>query len=342
MFKCKFFIFILLAASFLCTSCGQKGQATKTNFKIFSGNMIDPVSTFPGGLLLLGRHSDGSQSFVLAFKPGLELELKKGKWEFATIGWMGANPMEGNQQCSYQTVDINTDLFSVNFNMNYQACLNATTFEGKRFSHPLFYNTIGQTFNGFKKLQVKTCADLDLCSSQATPISFRVDIQPMLKGIVGTAGVAGLSSVCISSAFASNITPPHGGAGGFIGLMVTTFSASACSGTPKAYFFDHGFGEILNRSYLISGTTILRRGALSVDTASLDAGVALAPFYGTHSLTNVSAPSTGGARSLYLYDGASVLTATPTGATSGMLLYFNGSTWSKFSDTDSVKLLLQD
>lgn len=320
---------------FLVVSCGQKGATTNAKFKIFSANMIDPQVTFPGGLMVMGRNFDDSQSFMVLYKPGLELGLKKGFWEFATIGWTGANPMEGNQQCAYLRAEVITDLFTVDFNMNYQSCLNAKTVEGKSFSHPIFYNVIGGTYNGFKKLNVKTCADINACATQSMPVSFRVGIQGDLGG--------SLISNCVSGTDISNITPPHGGPNGFISMRISLFSAAGCTGVEKTYYFDHGFGEVLDRSfYDASGALVTRRGALSFHATAPDATIALNPinFYGAYS-NNAALPTLMGANDTYVYTGGTM--GLPPYASTGNYLYYDSSVpgWTTFAETASVKLLLE-
>lgn len=220
------FIFLL---SLLIFSCGKKGETSKAKFKIFSGNLTDSEvqSIFPGGLLVLGRSKDGLQSFTLGYQAGLELNLKKGDWEFATVGWMGANPLEGNQQCSFQHSDIQFDSATISFNMSKQACLALAGDNQNRFTDPLFYDFLSGTYNGFKKLQLKTCPDLlTNCTgaAQVAPFSFNVDIPAMTKGVSLNLLPKGLISNCVSGGTSiSNITPPHGGSAGFIGVRVTTF-----------------------------------------------------------------------------------------------------------------------
>lgn len=337
----KNLLFILMI-SLLAFSCGQKkGESSKAKFKIFSGNIIDPQATFPGGLLVMGRSVDGLQSFTIPYQAGLELDLKKGGWEFATIGWVGSSPIEGNQQCSYQRIEINSDIFTVNFNMNYQACLEASSLEGSRFSRSIFYNFIGGSYNGFKKLYVKTCSDLTTCSTQTQPTSFRVEIPTKLKGVISNIGAGAMSSNCVSGTYASNITPPHGGVDGFIGVQITTFSASACTGVPKTYYFNHGFGEVLNETFLENGTSVLRRGALSIHVSANNSSIALAPISFRGAYSNINAqPTLMGTNDLYIYNGANTMSVSPY-VSSGNYLYYDGSSWTTFPETDSVKLLLQ-
>src|SRR5438445_7054140 len=99
-------IFSLMLIAILTTACGSKGKS-QTSFKILSGNiMAASVTTFPGGILIMGRTLDDTQSFISAYSSDMVLELKKGDWEFATIGWMGASPITGNQQCAYQRASV--------------------------------------------------------------------------------------------------------------------------------------------------------------------------------------------------------------------------------------------
>lgn len=335
-------LFLIMISLF--ASCGEKGSPSKAKFKIFSGNLVDPQTTFPGGLLVMGRIGDGSQSFIIPYQPGLELDLKKGSWSFATIGWLGANPMEGNQQCSFQRMDVNTDSFSVSFNMNHQNCLNMTGPDGSRFTHPMFYDLLGGTYNGFKKLYVKTCTDINACSGQTAPVSYRVEIPTKLFGVTPNLGLApGLGSVCVSS-YMSNITPPHGGSGGFIGLKITTFSSAACTGVPKTYFFNHGFGEVLNQTYSENGVSVTRKGALSVDANSPDSLIALTNvnFLGSYTdSTTTPTLSSVGANDLYVYNNGTNLTVSPNSFNS-QYLYYDGTSWVSFNQFDAVKLLLQD
>jgi hypothetical protein len=333
----KKFIFIFML-SLLATSCGQKAETSKAKFKIFSGNIIDVPTTFPGGLMIMGRSIDGMQSFKVLYQPGVELELKKGGWDFATIGWVGANPMEGNQKCAFQRIDIQSDIFTVNFNMNNQSCLATFGVEGNRFTDPKFYEQPDAvTFNGFKKLKVGHCSNLDSCSP-AYSFYFKVSIPTELRGIAGSTGVGpSLKSLCTTAGTISNITPPHGGPGGFIGTQITTFNDSNCLNPTKSYFFHHGFAEILNET---DSTGVSFRGALSLDVAATNAIVALKPFGG-----ELTVNSTTGLvqASYYIYKNGTNLTVSSGSASSGDYIYYDTSVtaWKHFTPTGAVKLLLQ-
>lgn len=313
------------------------------------------MATFPGGMLVMGRKTDDSQSFIIRYSPNLELEVSKGSWEFASIGWMGANPLEGIQQCSYQRVEIGSDIFTVNFNMNYQACLQASTLDGQRFVDPMFYNQMNGTLNGFKKLTVKTCANIDTnCSTQTPPASFRVEMRTDLKGLKLISGALNpFGSNCISDASGgvSNITPPHGGKNGFIGMKISIFSDQNCTNFVSSYHFDHGFGEVLDRTFYENGANVQRRAALSVDVNSADASIAQTPFAGVHSDPQNAPAVTIGTKALFVYGNSTsnMTLSSPSvflGTTFGDYLYFDGTStasgWSRFTPTISVKLLLQN
>jgi hypothetical protein len=336
-------ILCLILISFLFVSCGPKGAGSKTKFKVFSGNLLNATSLFTGGILVMGRSLDNSQSFIVAYTSGMELDLKKGSWEFATIGWMGSYPLEGNQQCSYQKADLTTDTLALTFNMTYDQCLNNSTIEGNRFTEPYFYNQMGGTYNGFKKLTVARCPDIVAnCTTFETVVSFKIDVLPLVKGLIVPPN--GISSRCIDGN-ASNLTPPYGGVNGFIGTKITIFSGSGCSGTANEYSFDHGFGEILDKTFIDSASvTQIRKAALSMNPSVTNSILALKTLSFLGSWTSSSTlptPAAAAADDLYYYMGVSVQSIAPY-ASPGNYIHYNGSGWETVTESDSVKLILQD
>lgn len=226
---------ILILLCLIFTSCGNKSNSSKASFSILAGGLTDAEveSQFPGGLLIAGRSLDGTQSFTLAYHSGLELELKKGPWEFATIGWIGPQSLEGNQKCSMQETYLNTDSFTVEFEMTKPNCLNLSNTQASKFTDPIFYNFTSGIFNGFKKLNVKTCPDLlTNCTSgvQTAPYSFNAEIPAILNGISLNQLPKGLKSNCVTGGTSiSDITPPHGGKHGFLNVRVNTFGLPVTS-----------------------------------------------------------------------------------------------------------------
>ncbi len=220
-------------------SCGPKSESTKAKFKIFSGHSaVEARAIFPGGILIMGKNSEGDQSFILPYKDNLELTLKKGNWNLAAIGWLGSNTMTGSQKCGVVRVEVRADSLDVPFTMTQDACKatyssEALSGDGEGyFTDSRFYYSGSDKQIGFKKLSV----------SSSSSYSYKVKIPIHLEGGVlsNQALSDGLSSDCYASTAAA--TPPHGGEKGFIGVKVLTFANSGCSGAVTPVFFPHGTG----------------------------------------------------------------------------------------------------
>ncbi len=239
-------ILFLLMILFL-VSCGPKSESTKAKFKIFSGYSAVHASVFPGGILIMGKNSEGDQSFILPYKDNLELTLKKGNWNLAAIGWMGPNTMTGSQKCGVVRVEVRADSLDVPFTMTTDACKatyssEALSGDGEGyFSDSMFYysDIVTDKQIGFKKLSV----------SSSYSSSYKIIIPIHLEGGVLTnqALSDGLSSECYLSTATAAATPPHGGVKGFIGVKIITFTAPNCpeptvANPAKIVFFPHGTG----------------------------------------------------------------------------------------------------
>lgn len=223
------FMFIFFFIIVLITGCGNKAEPVKARFKIFAGNM-DIQATFPGGLILKGKNESGPEQFTTAYNPNLELILKKGVWHFAVIGWDGPLKLEGNQKCDYQVVDIQSDIFSVNFSLDRAKCSNVVGANGKYFTAPYFYNFANGNLNGFKKLTVKTCSNLMIgsCTTQTRPFSYLVGIPNFSIGVPVASGsplMTGLKSQCITLASSEVTTPPYGGENGIFDTQIAIFES---------------------------------------------------------------------------------------------------------------------
>ena len=240
-------ILFLLMILFL-VSCGPKSESTKAKFKIFSGYSAVHASVFPGGILIMGKNSEGDQSFILPYKDNLELTLKKGNWNLAAIGWMGPNTMTGSQKCGVVRVEVRADSLDVPFTMTTDACKatyssEALSGDGEGYfsDSRLYYSVIDSNKQiGFKKLSVSSS------SSSSSSSSYKVKIPIHLEGGVLTnqALSDGLSSECYLSTATAAATPPHGGEKGFIGVKILTFSQGYCvtSSFTGIVFFPHGTG----------------------------------------------------------------------------------------------------
>lgn len=111
----------------------------------------------------MGRRIEGGQSFKLRFTEGLALDLQKGNWEFATIGWFetGYNGnMQGNQKCSYRQVELKEDNQSIAFEMSAASCFTLTTSQGEKFADSQFLN-LNSGSSTFRTLKINTCGSID-------------------------------------------------------------------------------------------------------------------------------------------------------------------------------------
>jgi hypothetical protein len=231
------FLFILLTV----ISCGGKKETGKASFRLLLGGSIAAQVTnqFPGGLLLMGRRIEGGQSFKLRFTEGLSLDLLKGNWEFATIGWFEAGyngHMQGNQKCSYRQVELKEDNQSIAFEMSKDSCLTLTSSQGEKFADSQFLN-LSNGSSTFRTLKINTCQSLDSsqCNQHTGLVkSVRITIPAELEGISVGVGTDGLSEcINIANGYGEKyLTLPLGGSSGFIKTHITKFDDSNClSGT---------------------------------------------------------------------------------------------------------------
>ena len=278
------------------------------------------AESFTGGLLIMGRRADGAQSFILPFTTGLELDLQKGAWEFATIGWTAAvtGKMTGPQQCSHQQVELRDDLQTITFNMSAQNCVNARIEMGKEFADSQYMKlTNGSGTIGFKKTALLVCSVLDdiagtcsLASGSSTINSYKVIIPPDLKGINFSAPPALLSACTVVSSGISysNLTLPVGGNSGFMKMDLGLYTSADCSGTPQTHAYQHGLAKPLAGISMMSP-----RNALPATSFH---------YLGEWSTGGVVA--TGNRGDVYLVTNTS--TSSPT-ASIGTKIYFNGASW---------------
>lgn len=313
-----FFLMILL----LTVSCGEKGDSGKASFKLAVGSIMNAsADSFTGGLLIMGRRADGAQSFILPFTTGLELDLQKGAWEFATIGWTAAvsGKMTGPQQCSHQQVELRDDLQIITFNMSTSNCVNSRIEFDKEFADSQYMKlTNGSGTIGFKKTVLSVCSVLDdsagtcsLAYGSSTINSYKVIIPPDIKGINYSAAQALLSdcNVVSSGSSYSNLTLPVGGNSGFLKMDLKLYNSGDCSGTVQTYSYQHGLAKPLAGISMMSP-----RNAFPAATF--------------HYLGEWSSGGfvTGGARGdVYLITTAA--TSSPS-ATIGSKIFFDGSSWS--------------
>ncbi|MBC7428014.1 MAG: hypothetical protein H7336_05340 [Bacteriovorax sp.] len=315
-------LILFLMVFILAVSCGGKGDTGKASFKLSLGKMSNAsASYFNGGLLILGHRLDETQSFSLAYTDGLQLDLQKGAWEFATIGWTLASSgqMTGPQQCSYQYVELRDDNQSINFSMSPDNCRSLKTSMNDQFADSQFIKLTNASGTiGFKRLHISVCSSVDavgtcnFASGSSTINSFKVSIPATVKGVSVTSAPA-LTSNCvqiISGNASSDLTLPLGGKSGFIKMNIGIYNSADCSGTPAIHTYNHGFGEV-QTGFSITSSSINLTGASAVNyvgdwaglTVPLNSGYLKGDIF--HVTSNISA-----------------LSATP-----GDTIYFNGSSW---------------
>jgi hypothetical protein len=310
-------LFILLTLA----SCGEKKDSGKATFKLMLGQSIDAEVVYAGGVLIMGRHESGEHSFVLKYTAGLAIDLPKGVWEFAAIGWdSSANgPMTGNHRCSYARNELRDDNQTIGFNMSLNQCIYARTLLGERFSDSQFLNLPNaSSTGGFKKLGMNFCQTIDtlnkVCnysSASSTTRAVRVELIPDIRG-VNVNSVSGLASQCmvVSSGYlSSDLKIPLGGEQGFIKSVVRTFTDTNCTNLNKVFVFNHGLAEKLPMMAMMSPNN------------DMDMSYS---FLGNYN--NAVPPFLRAFHKGETYY-ATVAISTPLNTPAGTLIFYNGSSW---------------
>lgn len=243
-------VIILLAISLLVVSCGEKKGTSSVKLKLFQSS-ITTGTDMSGGILLMGRSADGLNSFrtsVGSMTESLSLDLAKGRWEFAAVGWSSANgPMTGENRCAYtEFVDLKETDVNITFNLSQARCL--TDFNGNQFSDSNYLTSAGKFLEFFPILcNVNTAGDPG-CMSSSNPtslMSYRITYRPEAKGMV-TGNFKGLSSNClvIGSAVRARIPVTSDVNGSPLKVSLSLFKNSTCDGNPElSYDFNNGIAN---------------------------------------------------------------------------------------------------
>lgn len=222
--------------------------------KILQSGIINGVATLDGGVLIMGKSEDGANSFrvgVANSNSDLTLDLAKGRWEFAAVGWVGgAGIMSGTNSCAYTGfVDLKDNDSAVTFNFTKARC--ATAFNGRAFSEHLNSTVTGQ----FLQLYPVPCfqvtnANLDSAYCPTSPsvgdrpsnlASYKVIYEGEQKGqVIGSA--APLVSQCFETfggvypylPMTSTSTDSP------LGFSLQFFPDNTCAGVPVTYNFKNG------------------------------------------------------------------------------------------------------
>lgn len=243
-------VIILLAISLLVVSCGEKKGTSSVKLKLFQSS-ITTGTDMSGGILLMGRSADGLNSFrtsVASTTESLSLDLAKGRWEFAAVGWSNVNgPMTGENRCAYTDfVDIKETDVNVTFNFSQSRCL--TDFNGNQFSDSNYLTFTGKFLEFFPVMcNVNSAGDAGcMYTSNSTSImSYKVIYKPEAKGLV-TGNFKGLSSNClvIGNAVRTRIPVTSDTNGSPLKVSLSLFKNSNCDGNSELnYDFNNGIAN---------------------------------------------------------------------------------------------------
>jgi len=243
-------VIALLLLSLLAVSCGQKKSTSSVKLKLFQSS-ITTGADMSGGILLMGRSADGLNSFrtsVGSMTESLSLDLAKGRWEFAAVGWTNVNgPMTGENRCAYtEFVDLKETDVNVTFNLSQSRCL--TDFNGNQFSDSNYLTSAGK-FLEFSPVMcnVNTAGDPG-CMYPSNPtsiMSYKITYRPEVKGLV-TGNFKGLSSNClvIASSIRARIPVTSDINGSPLKVSLSFFKNLNCDGNPELnYDFHNGIAN---------------------------------------------------------------------------------------------------
>lgn len=245
-------VITLLLMSLLAVSCGQKKSTSSVKLKLFQSS-ITTGADMSGGILLMGRSADGLNSFrtsVGSVNESLSLDLAKGRWEFAAVGWSSANgPMTGENRCAYtEFVDLKETDVNVTFNLSQLRCL--TDFNGNQFSDSNYLTSTGKFLEFYPVMcNVNTAGDPG-CMNSSNPtsiMSYKIIYKPEAKGLV-TGNFKALSSNClvIGSAIRARIPVTSDVSGSPLKVSISYFKSSTCDGNPElSYDFNNGIANNL-------------------------------------------------------------------------------------------------
>ncbi len=247
-------LFTLLLLSACLASCGSKKGTVPVKIKILQSGITNGSVTLAGGILIMGKSEDSANSFRLGVPSSntdLTLDLVKGRWEFAAVGWTGGDGiLSGTNTCAYTGfIDLKDTDATVNFNFTQARC--ATPFNGRPFSEHLNGSVAGQFLKLFPVPCYKsTVADLNSTNCSTSPsgseiqsnlLSFKVVYDGEKKG-----QVVGLASPLISKCFGvfqgqyPYVPMTSTATDSPLGFSLQFFTDSACAGVPVSISLRNG------------------------------------------------------------------------------------------------------
>lgn len=236
----------------LIISCAGKKENSSTVKLNLSALLASGSISMNGGVIIMGHSLDDSEEIFLGVPNGAFdhiLELKKGRWEFGVVGWIGSVPMTSTVRCGYSgVVDINSDNFDVKLNLARGVCKGFNAYdEAIIFSDPSFLdNDAVGDINQFKKIDVRSCLVVNPSGGCTDPSgltqSYRFLVEgSQRKGNVKTA-LPGLISGCIASGSAitdaNGIRLPVGNSvENFLDYKILAYTTSDCTGDTLVFPF---------------------------------------------------------------------------------------------------------
>jgi hypothetical protein len=172
---------IFLVAT-IVVSCGKKTGNSQIKMSFFKGssNMLAGANPMFGGIVVVGHRVDGTGQFQIGLQNANDeqvVNLQKGLWEFAAVGWDGTGTIDsqiftGVNRCAYTgPVDLSTDNSSITFTMLPENCgVNGIPNHPGAISNSSFLTTEASTIvNQFLPVTLQSCSGLTVGTPGMTP-----------------------------------------------------------------------------------------------------------------------------------------------------------------------------
>ena len=266
-------IITMCLALTLIISCGKKTQSTQSKISFLGASaMTGGGSIMGGGIIVVGHRIDESEKFTIALNNANDeqtLDLQKGDWEFAAIGWEGGSgPFTGTNRCGYSgIINLNSAETAINFTMNYATCAGIPG-HGEVFS-PSSFMHLGALAepNQFMNIALKSCNSLTItgfrptaCNGVGLTGSVKVIAVGSQDGSMGSHPLPSLEGSCqtpldANGSLSTDLKIPVGNYinGKVENLMKTSilaYQSFDCTGTPIEYRFNDSMFVGINQPNL--------------------------------------------------------------------------------------------
>lgn len=245
-------VLTLMLLTLVLASCGEKKSTVPVKLRILQSGITSGSIALNGGILIMGKSEDKLNSFRLGVggsSTEISLDLVKGKWEFAAIGWVGGSGiLTDSNKCAYTGfVDLTEAESVVNFNFTTARC--AQSFNGRPFSDASFLSAIVP--GEFLKFNPVLCYEntvatltnmyCDVGTNSSNFSSFRIVYPGEIKGQV-TGKLTSLISGCFTVLGGTYPSIPMTSVGSDspLGFELEFFTNNTCGGAPVTYSFKGG------------------------------------------------------------------------------------------------------